>query len=111
MFEHIRNRIKTEVNLVVQQEASNSTMPQERDEIMENLQCIRGEVNRSANILKEVRTNEENFALNCNKKQELEAIIANPDQVAQLQQQYPDYGTRLRDNMTALEGQLQQNVM
>lgn len=73
MYEHVRNRIKTEVSLVVAQEAAKSSnMVNERDVILENIQGLKAQISGVANILKEIRTNEETFALHVNKQQELE---------------------------------------
>ncbi|CAL8095565.1 unnamed protein product [Orchesella dallaii] len=111
MFEHIRNRIKVEMDLVAQHEAAtNNDSAQEKDAIMEYIQDIKTQIATCANILKDVRTNEEHFALNCNRKQEIEGILNNPEQLRASILQRPDYETRLRENLGALEGLLQQNI-
>ncbi len=73
MYEHIRSRIKTEVSLVAQQEAAAcNNLPYEHDAILENIQGIKAQISGGTAILKDIRSNEEHFALHCNKKQELE---------------------------------------
>lgn len=50
------------------------SIPLERDVIMESLQSVKTQAALSASALKEIKANEEQFALNCNKKQEWEGI-------------------------------------
>ncbi|ODM99194.1 Signal transducer and activator of transcription 5A [Orchesella cincta] len=111
MFEHIRNRIKVEMDLIAQHEAaSNNDSLHEKDIIMDNIQDIKSQIASCGNILKDIHTNEEHFALNCNKKQEIEGILTNPEQLRSLILQCPDYEMRLRENLATLEGLLQQNI-
>lgn len=73
MCEYIRSRIKTEVSLVAQQEAAAcNNLPYEHDAILENIQGIKAQISGVTAILKQIRANEESFAIHCNKKQELE---------------------------------------
>lgn len=76
MYEHMRNRIKKEVALVAQQEAAAcNNLPYEHDAILENIQGIKVQISGGTSILKEIRTNEEQFGLHCNKKQDLEGKL------------------------------------
>ncbi|ODM87691.1 Signal transducer and activator of transcription 5B, partial [Orchesella cincta] len=62
-------------------------------------------------LLLDIRTNEEQLALNCNKKQEIEGILANPEKLRRYIVQCPDYQIRMREELFALERQLEQNML